>query len=98
VKEVVLATSPRGTITLADKKGSFDLGDFDVFDIIDLSVHSLLCSFETRADCTYRSKSSLAYEKTCGCTSTAPKRARRSVFSSRFRSTAIRTRRGIVSR
>jgi hypothetical protein len=39
VKEVVLATSPRGTFTLMDKKGSFDLGDFDVFDIIDLPVH-----------------------------------------------------------
>jgi len=36
VKEVDLATSPKGTFTLADEKGSFDLGNFDVFDIIDL--------------------------------------------------------------
>jgi hypothetical protein len=38
VKEVDLATSPKGTFTLADEKGSFDLGNFDVFDIIDLPV------------------------------------------------------------
>jgi hypothetical protein len=38
VDEVDLKTSPKGTFKLVDESGSFDLGDFDVFDIIDLPV------------------------------------------------------------
>ncbi|KAI0634830.1 hypothetical protein C8Q77DRAFT_1072230 [Trametes polyzona] len=38
IHQVDLKTSPKGTFTLADKGGSFDLGPFDVFDIIDLPV------------------------------------------------------------
>ncbi|KAL1943847.1 hypothetical protein VTO73DRAFT_3665 [Trametes versicolor] len=36
IHQVDLATSPKGTFTLEDSNGSFDLGAFDVFDIIDL--------------------------------------------------------------
>lgn len=41
IHQVDLATSPKGTFTLADGSGSFDLGAFDVFDIIDLPVRPL---------------------------------------------------------
>lgn len=41
IHQVDLATSPKGTFTLADESGSFDLGAFDVFDIIDLPVRPL---------------------------------------------------------
>ena len=38
IGKIDLATSPKGSFALADPKGSFDLGTFDVFDIIDLPV------------------------------------------------------------
>ena len=41
INEVDLATSPKGSFALADASGSFDLGNFDVFDIIDLPVRAL---------------------------------------------------------
>jgi hypothetical protein len=45
ITEVDLNASPKATITLDDASGSFDLGNFDVFDIIDLPVcfPSALC-------------------------------------------------------
>ena len=36
--KLTLKTSPEGSFALADPSGSFDLGPFDVFDIIDLPV------------------------------------------------------------
>jgi hypothetical protein len=59
-KELQLKTSPKGVFRLEDANGSFDLGDFDVFDIIDLPVRRfaffsfflprllLSCSFSLR--------------------------------------------------
>ena len=41
IHEVDLATSPKGSFALVDTGGSFDLGNFDVFDIIDLPVRTL---------------------------------------------------------
>ena len=46
IGKVVPATSPKGSFALADPKGSFDLGPFDVFDIIDLPVRSLRALYE----------------------------------------------------
>lgn len=41
IHHIDLATSPKGTFTLTDGSGSFDLGAFDVFGIIDLPVRLL---------------------------------------------------------
>ncbi len=41
IHEVDLKTSPKGSFSLVDSAGSFDLGPFDVFDIIDLPVSIL---------------------------------------------------------
>lgn len=48
ITEVDLSASPHALITLDDASGSFDLGNFDVFDIIDLPVR--LLAFLSRHD------------------------------------------------
>jgi hypothetical protein len=41
IGEADLSASPKGTVALVDANGSFDLGNFDIFDIIDLPVRSV---------------------------------------------------------
>ncbi|KAM5532165.1 hypothetical protein V8D89_014190 [Ganoderma adspersum] len=55
IGKVDLATSPKGSFALADPKGSFNLGPFDVFDIIDLPEQVKLGAKEdmrVHLDCT----------------------------------------------